>query len=51
MGPGGGGEESEAELSLEEQGEELRLRETEDLEIRSIKGWRSQGDNTKDMDR
>ena len=50
MGPGGGGAGSEAELSLE-QGEEPRLRETEDLEIRSIKGWRSQGDNIKDTDR
>ena len=38
IGPGRGGEGSVAELSLEEQGEEPRLRETEDLEIRSIKG-------------
>ena len=38
IGPGGGSEGSVAEPSLEEQSEEPGLRETEHLEIRSIKG-------------
>jgi len=38
IGPGWDSEGSVAELSLEEQGEEPGLRETEHLEIRSIKG-------------